>query len=169
MSAFFRVPNDNDVKSLWIKAIREANNDNYNGMGFVCSNHFSPEKNRGNAQRATLIKGIIPSVFEVECIESIESIESIECDTCNHKKSEIDKLNREITKITLNSEMKDKKMQEKIENLQCIVADKTQEICKLKKKLELIEKQKDRIKALENDLFALKTTPNINVSDVERH
>lgn len=150
------------MKSLWIKAIREANNDNYNGIGFVCSNHFSPEKIRGNAQRATLIKGSIPSVFEVECIESIDEPETNECDTCNN-------LNREITKITLNSEIKDKKMQEKIENLQCIVADKTQEICKLKKKLELIEKQKDRIKALENDLFALKTTPNINVSDIERH
>lgn len=160
----FRLPNDLALKNQWILAIQEANNEKFCGIGVVCSKHFSPDQICGRGPQAKLVKGSVPSVFSVECIEyASEHPEPNECDKCNQKQYEMDNLKAEVTKITLNSEINETKLKEKIEKLQCTISEKTEEIYKLKKKLALVEKQKTEIKRLENELFALKTAPNINV------
>lgn len=76
-------------------------------------------------------------------------------------KSDIDDLNAKILKLTLDSQIADAKSKKKIEQLQCLVAEKTQEISQFKKQLNTIKKQKI---TMENELFTLKAGPNINVS-----
>lgn len=165
-----RLPKNYELKNQWIKAIREANNDGYGGSGLVCSCHFSSDQIRGSGSRAQLINGSVPSVFMVECIEQSngECIEQSngkknECDLCNDSKAEMDELRAKITKLTLDSQIDNAKMQEKIDKFEYISNEKTKYISKLKKQLRVVEQQKTKIKALEKELFRMKTTPNINV------
>lgn len=163
-SVFFtsRLPKNYKLKSQWIKAVREANNNNYDGSGLVCSNHFLSEKIRGSGSRAQLINGSVPSIFLVECIEQLDE-EKNECDKCINSKTEMDELRTNVTKLTLDSQIEKAKMQDKIEKLEYISNEKSKDISKLKKQLRVIEQQKSKIDALEQELFTLKTAPNINV------
>lgn len=155
------------MKTKWIEVIREANNDHLSGNGLVCSNHFLSEEMHGSGTRIQLIKGAIPSIFMVECIEYTE--ESDECDKCNNMKAEIDQLQAKIVKLTLDSQISDAKLNEKIEKLQYLLSEKNQEVTKIKKQLRIINHQKQKIEELERELFTLKTNPSINVPSLSKN
>lgn len=152
------------MKNQWIEAIRGANNDNYNGSGLVCSNHFSADEIRRIGSRFQLIKGSIPSVFLVDCIEFTDETDG--CDNCNSMKSKIDELQAKIMKLTLDSQINETKLQDNIKKLQSSLAEKTQEMSKFKKQHKIIEKLNSKITKMENEIFVLKTTPNIKVCTI---
>lgn len=59
------------MKEKWVKAIRAANNDNYEGGGFICEQHFVTEDIIHSSNRMQLKKGSIPSIFLVEIVEIV--------------------------------------------------------------------------------------------------
>lgn len=81
-------------------------------------------------------------------------------------KSEIQRLQAKITKLTLDSQISHAKLNEKNENLQYLLSKKNQEITKFKNQLRIIDHQKRKIEKLERELLTSKTSPSINVITV---
>lgn len=99
-----------------IEAIRHANDDNYNGGGLICCQHFSPHEILGSGRRCKLIEGSVPSVFLVEMIEVSEDME-IMCESCEGLKAEIVALKAKLSKMTLDNAIQELKLLKKTKRL----------------------------------------------------
>lgn len=107
----FRSPNDDEIRKKWIDAIKHANNDNYQGGGLVCCQHFLPDE---ISRVGRLKQGSIPSIFMVDVIQMDEDMVD-DCDGCENLRSEINDLKLKLTKFSLDSSIKEMKMLRNIE------------------------------------------------------
>lgn len=155
----YRIPNDYQLKEKWVESIRAGNNDMYEGGGFVCQGHFASEDIIHNANTIRLKKGSIPSIFLVEVIEATENTavdQCNECEKCALIEIERKQLFNQLTKMNIDSQIQEQKLNLKIETQQTIIKAKSKErnqLAALKKKNADLREQ----------LLISKTAPGLNV------
>lgn len=153
----FRIPKHTDSKNEWLKIIREVNNDDYDGNGLVCIEHFLPGKIRIRGDRTNLIDNAVPTEFRTEFrLEPENSMRQTE----NNNNFD-DELRKRVLKMRLNFEIKEYKFNDTIKK-------QSNEISKLKTKLATSQAMADDLKAankkLKDKLLKSHTSTNITVT-----
>lgn len=156
------------MKNKWINSIKDANEINYNGCGFICYLHFNKkdfEDTRSN-QKLKLKKNAIPTVFLIKAIESQFEFTDIHeisnhCTSCEELKRELFKLNADhdvqILKSTDKINVLEHKMTMKINDIKAELKDAlavNRLLLKENKRLEVLLAKQTSI--------AEKTKPNVN-------
>lgn len=119
--------------------IRQVNNDNYSGSGFVCQLHFAPElMNSNKRNEKTLRKGSVPSEFLVELLEQPDdgNEHGTHCDNCEQLRMKINELEKIIIKQNLDNDVKKQKAEKTIAELKETIKNNRLEI--KKQKIEII-------------------------------
>lgn len=151
------------MKEKWVQTIRAANNDNYEGGGFICQQHFASEDIMHISNQKRLRKGSIPSVFLVEIVETTGSttIETEhECEKCECLEKERFELFDKFTKLNIESQIDKERFQRKIDQQQTTIKEKAKEIEKLQHQLSTL---KNKSKDLQEQILISKTSPGPKV------
>lgn len=156
----FRIPRNYQLKEKWVEAIKAANNDNYEGNGLICQEHFTTEDIVHTANRKQLKKGSIPSLFLVDVIETAEISTEHQCDKCEYLETERNEVRNKFTQLNIDLQVQKEKLQRKADQQQATIIDKTKEIEKLQRQLRMMQNKNE---LLQEQLLIAKTTPGLNV------
>lgn len=119
-----------------------------------------PEHIAQVGKQIRLVKGSVPSIF----LTGDDSTHSIEvephCDNCDDIESEKIELIAKLSKLSLDSQIHELRLSNKIEKLESVLEEKTTKIEKLQRQLRSFE---IKYKRLEDQLFISKSTPDIQV------
>lgn len=133
--SYFRLPNDIHQRDEWIRIVREANGDNYNGGGFICSLHFHADQIKRKSQKQImLLPGTIPSVFMVDILEISEE----NCN-CFEMRIENNELKDKVSALVKKNEESESRCSNAFKTMKETLKIRTQEMDALKRKIRQLE------------------------------
>lgn len=152
----FRIPQKNfDLKNEWLRNIREANHDDYDGNGLVCIKHFPAEKIQMKKNKPELMNNAVPTEFHtedgIELENNMRRMEDTEFE---------DGTQQRMLKMRLNFEIKEHKLTDTIKKQSNEIDELRTELATCKAKAENLLVANNKLK---DNLLKSQTSTNITV------